>query len=104
MNERGVATYSRGVRGESRYESVIDLVLIGDVLKDQVRYELPDVKGFDSDHAVSSLTIDMRMARKSVIRYGWDGTDIPAYRRFIEQRLRTIARPRHPTEHDVDEV
>ncbi|CAE7022178.1 Zinc knuckle [Pyrenophora teres f. teres] len=98
LNEKGAVTWSRGERHTGAgQEAVLDLVLVGDVLVDQVVYKLlTDIPGYTSDHSISSLAIDMNMVRRTGIRYDWKGTDQEAYQNDIEKALERIHLPEHP--------
>ena len=104
LNKKGAVTWSRGERRteavqEARQEAVLDLVLIGDVLRDQVVYKLlTRIPGYTSDHSISSLAIDMNMVRRTGIRYDWKKVDQREYENTVEKALKRIHLPKHPDE------
>lgn len=90
-NTTGTATYGRAKRGRNpsgKYETVIDLVFVQNVIKNNVGYKLfIDVEGFESDHAISHVTVKMEIERPNRSRYMWRQTPREDFNKFVEEKL-----------------
>ncbi|KAI4614576.1 hypothetical protein J4E83_007230 [Alternaria metachromatica] len=89
LNDGGI-TYSRSADVD-RYASVLDLVYVKDVLKDQAVYKiLENIPGYLSDHRISSVSIDVNMERRTGIRYHWDATPKDEFEERVTELLQDI--------------
>ncbi|KAI4614570.1 hypothetical protein J4E83_007224 [Alternaria metachromatica] len=93
-NERGKHTYGRSKRTKDTWISTLDLFLVSSALANQSVWNMLEVKGYESDHAVTSLSIDMDLSRKIALRFMWDETNQAEYEEFVKKcTKRRIALP-----------
>lgn len=100
----GSLTYARGNRSSGEYASSIDIILASGFLDDQCWYAVLDVPGYESDHAITSLKIEMNLDRKTGLRFLWDQTNDDAYNRCVSRRIQTLDHPSNPTKADLTHV
>ncbi|KAF1847201.1 uncharacterized protein K460DRAFT_55086 [Cucurbitaria berberidis CBS 394.84] len=105
LNEPGIVTFSRGTQSGGKDTSVVDLVFVSEVITDQVQYKLLDkVKGFESDHRISTVAINLKMERKTGIRYVWRLTPEKKFQKLVAKELEKIDLPHLPDEHRTVEI
>jgi len=90
LNKSGVATWTRGeetLPGTQR--SAIDLVCVDGAYQSEAVYKLHEgVKGFTSDHRISSLSIPIELERRSKLRYNWSSLKREVLYKNMEEQLR----------------
>ncbi|KAL1798048.1 hypothetical protein ACET3X_004654 [Alternaria dauci] len=92
-NERGKITYGRGLRTKNSWISTLDLFLVSDAITKESEWRMLNVKGYESDHAVTSLSINMDLKRKAGLRYMWDKTNEEEYEKFVHACTRQLELP-----------
>lgn len=97
----GSLTYARGQRSSSEYVSSIDIIFVSGFLADQSWYSVLDVPGYESDHAITSITISMDLRRKSGLRFLWKEADRNKYNDFVASHIRMLALPPNPNERPI---
>ncbi|KAJ6194942.1 LOW QUALITY PROTEIN: reverse transcriptase (RNA-dependent DNA polymerase)-domain-containing protein [Bipolaris maydis] len=98
----GSITYARGRRSSCEYASSIDIIFVSGFLADQSWYNVLNVPGYESDHAITSVTISMDLRRKSGIRFLWKEADRSRYNDFVASRIRMLTLPPNPNEADLN--
>lgn len=105
LNEAGLVAYSRGEQDSGKHTIVVDLVFVSNVLHDQVEYRiLNKVNGFQSDHRISSVEIDLKMDRHTGTRYVWHLTPRKEFEELVEQRLEHIPLEPLTDEHAISKM
>lgn len=98
----GSLTYARGQRSSGAYASSIDIIFVSGFLDDQSWYSVLNVPGYESDHAITSVTISIDLGCKSGIRFLWKEADRSKYNDFVASRIKTLDLPPNPNGTDLN--